>query len=135
MEATVRYIVEATSWMDWWTFAMQSLAFKSTNDGRLVRRLFLAGARCQLLVVKTASTPWVNVILKRRDAVLTTVKDCMSFESFMDLRNSTISINKCRTWILFAMSAYSFDEPKFTSFRKRKRKKKTISKTPKFTNA
>ena len=47
-----------------------------------------------------------------------------------------------KTWILFAMSAYSFDEPEFTSAQKKKKKKKkkkeekkekTISKTSKFT--
>ena len=26
MEAAIRSIIEATSWMDWWTFAMKSLA-------------------------------------------------------------------------------------------------------------
>ena len=50
----------------------------------------LAGAHCQLLVVKMASTLWANIILKRRDAVLAKVKDSMSFES-MDLRNSVLS--------------------------------------------
>ena len=40
-------------------------------------------ARCQLLVPKTASTLWANILVK--------VKDSMSFESFMDLRNSSIS--------------------------------------------
>ena len=70
---------------------MRSLALKSTDDGSLVRRLSLAGARCQLLVAKMASTLWTNVILKRKDAVLAKVKDSMSFEFFIDHRNSTIS--------------------------------------------
>ena len=56
MEAALLSIVEATSLMDWWTFAMQFLALKSTDDGRLVRRLSLTSARCQLLVAKTAPT-------------------------------------------------------------------------------
>ena len=43
-----------------------------------------------------------------------------------------------KTLILFAMSPYSFNEPKFTSAQKEKKKKekkkeKTIGKTPKFT--
>ena len=90
MEAALRSIVEATSWMDWWTYAMKSLSLKSTDDTRLLRRFSMATARCQLLVVKTASTLWANVILKRRDAVLAKVKDAMSFESYNDLRNSKI---------------------------------------------
>ena len=53
---------------------MKSSSLKSTDDARLVRCLSLAGARCHLLVVKTASTRWTNV-LKRRDAVLAKVKD------------------------------------------------------------
>ena len=70
MEAAARSIMEATFWMEWWIFAMRSLALKSTDDSCLVRRLSLASARCQLLVAKTASTLCANIILKRRDAVL-----------------------------------------------------------------
>ena len=70
MELALKSNVEATSWMDWWTFAMKSLLLKSAKDTRLVRRLSLDGARCQLLVAKTSSTLWANVILKRLDAVL-----------------------------------------------------------------
>ena len=88
LEAALRSIVEATSWMGWWTYAMKSLSLKSTNDTQLVRRLSLAGARCQLLVAKTASTLWANIILKCWDAVLAKVKDSMSF---MDLRNAKVS--------------------------------------------
>ena len=90
MEAALRSTVEATSWMDWWTFAMIFLALKPTDDARLVRRLLLAGARCQLLVAKTTSTLWANLMLKRRDVVLAKVKDAVSFESFMHLRSSKI---------------------------------------------
>ena len=91
MEAALCSIVEATSWMDWWTFAMRSLALKFTNDGRLVRCLTLAGTRCQLLIAKTASTLWANIILKMKDMVVAKVKDSVSFESFVDLRNYKIS--------------------------------------------
>ena len=68
MEATLRSIVEATSWMDWWTLSLKSMAFKSSSDARLVCRLSLAGARCQLLVAKMASTLWANLVLKQHDA-------------------------------------------------------------------
>ena len=94
MEAALQSIMEATMWMDWWTFAMKSLALKSTDDARLVHRWLLAGARCHLLVAKMASTLWANVILKQRDAVLAKVKDSVSFESFMDFRNSKISMGE-----------------------------------------
>ena len=44
--------------------------------------------------------------------------------------------NNHKTWILFAMSAYSFDELKFTSAQKKEEKKqKTISKNPKICSA
>ena len=75
MEAAARSIVEATSWRDWWTYAMRSLVLKSTDDGRLICSVSLAGARCQLLVVKTASIVRAKIILKRRDALLAKVKD------------------------------------------------------------
>ena len=91
MEAALKSIVEATSWMDWWTYAMKSLALKSTTDSLLVCHLSLAGTICQLLVAKTASTLWANIVLKRRDTVLAKVKDSFSFESFMDLQNAKLS--------------------------------------------
>ena len=75
MEAAMRSIVEATSWMDCWAFAMKSLAFKAMSDAGLVLRLNLAGSNCQLRVAKTASTLWANLVLKRCDVVLVKVKD------------------------------------------------------------
>ena len=88
MKAAMQSIVEATSWMDWWTFSLKSPVLQSSSDARLVRHLSLAGARCQLLVAKTASTPWANFVLKRRNVVLAKVKDPISF---MDLRNARLS--------------------------------------------
>ena len=73
------------------TFAAKSMALRSSGDTRMLKCLFVAGARCQLLVAKTASSIWANLILKRRDAVLTKVKDSISFESFMDLPDSPLS--------------------------------------------
>ena len=91
MEAAMWSIVEATSWMDWWRFAMKSLALKYSSDACLIRRLSLAGARCQFLVAKTASTLWANLVLKKCDTVLAKVKDSISFESLMNLRNVRLS--------------------------------------------
>ena len=70
---------------------MKSLSLKSYSDARLVRHISLAGARCQLLVAKTASMLWANLVLKWRDSVLTKVKDSICFESFMDLCNAKLS--------------------------------------------
>ena len=74
-EAALRSIVEGMSWMHWWTSVMKSLSPKSTNEARLVCCLSLAGARCQLLVVKMALNLWANFVLKRHDVVLAKVKD------------------------------------------------------------
>ena len=41
MEAALHSIVEATPWMDWWTFALWPLVLKSTDDGRVVVCLWL----------------------------------------------------------------------------------------------
>ena len=84
-------IVKATSWMDRWSFALKSLALRSSGDSHLLRRLILAGGGCQLLVAKTTSTLWANIVLKRRNAILTKVKDSVSFESLMDLLNAQLS--------------------------------------------
>ena len=46
-------------------------------------------SRCQLLVVKTASTRWTNLLMCH-DPVLSKVKDNISFESYMSLRNSPL---------------------------------------------
>ena len=40
-----------------------------------VKRLCIAGTRCQLFVLKTVSTVWANLTLKRWDAVLVKMKD------------------------------------------------------------
>ena len=90
MEASLRSVVKATSWMDWWTHAMKFLSLKSAVDTCLVHRLSLAGVRRQLLA-KTALTLWANVVLKRRGTVLAKAKDSVSFESFMNLCNANIS--------------------------------------------
>ena len=91
MEVALRFIVETTSWMDWWTYAVKSLALQSSTDTRLVCRLSLAGARCQLLLAKTTSTVWANLVLKRFDSVLAKVNDSISFESFMNLHSARLS--------------------------------------------
>ena len=91
MEAAMQSIAEATSWMDWWTFTIKSLALQSSSDTCLISYLSLAGTRYQLLVAKTALTPSANLVLKRRDTVLAKVKDSISFESFMDFSNARLS--------------------------------------------
>ena len=64
MEAALKSTVEATSWMDWWTFGMKSLLLNFSKDTRLVHRLSLADVRYQLLVAKTALTLWTYVVLE-----------------------------------------------------------------------
>ena len=32
LEAALKSIVEAASWMDWWTYGMKTLALKSTTE-------------------------------------------------------------------------------------------------------
>ena len=70
---------------------MKSLALQSSSDTRLVHRLSLAGARCQLLVAKKASTLWANLVLKSSDTVLAKVKDSYLLRVFMDLCNAWLS--------------------------------------------
>ena len=82
--------LEATSWMDWWTFVARSMTLSSSGDHHKVKRLIVARASCQLLVAKTASTMWANLLLMRHDTVLAKVKDNVSFEFFMNLRNSPL---------------------------------------------
>ena len=61
-----------------------------------VKAAFFAGARCQLLVVKTVSTMCANLVLKQWDAVLTKVKDSISLESFMGpVLKFRLGLQKC----------------------------------------
>ena len=91
VEAAMRSIVEATSWMDWWMFSMKFLAHKSYGGACLIRCLSLAGTRCQILLPKTDSTLWASRLLNGHNAVLVKVKYSISFESFMDLDNDRLS--------------------------------------------
>ena len=70
MEAALSSVVEAISWLDWWTYAMKSFSLKSIDDTSLP----LAVVKCQLIAI-TALTLWASVVLKRRVAVLAKVKD------------------------------------------------------------
>ena len=45
-EATLRSVVEVTSWMDWWTYAMKPLSLTSTDDARLVLGWCLLPTSC-----------------------------------------------------------------------------------------
>ena len=84
----------------------------------MLKQLFVASARCQLFVAKTAPTAWVNLVLKQWDAVLTKIKDSILFEPFMDLRNFPCrgppSFSQGRLWRrslknLFMYSQFSFN--------------------------
>ena len=90
LEAAACTVIEATLWMDWWTFVAESMTLQGSDDSKMLKRLFVTGTRWQLLVAKTTSTLWANLILKHRDTVLAKVKNNISFESFMDFRNSPL---------------------------------------------
>ena len=79
------------SWMDWSTFATKSMDLSGLEDSHRIHYLFVAGVCCQIQVAETASTFWDNFLLKHHDAILGKIKDDISFESFMDLRNSLFS--------------------------------------------
>ena len=51
-------LLEVTPWIDWWFCADESLAICDKLDSAKVKHFFVVGARCQILVVKTASTIW-----------------------------------------------------------------------------
>ena len=49
LEATARTIMEATSWMDWWTYSAKSLALSDSSEVKKVKHHFVASTHCQLL--------------------------------------------------------------------------------------
>ena len=81
LDAAVCSVIEATSWMIWWTFATRSMPLSSSCDHHKVKRFFVAGSKCQLLVAETALTIWANLIRKCHDAVHAKVKDNISESS------------------------------------------------------
>ena len=78
LEPTTRTIIEAVSWMDWWTYSDKFHALHGLFESKKLKHLFVAGARCQLLVAKMASTMWANH-LKCHDAVLGKLQDNLFF--------------------------------------------------------
>ena len=89
LEATVRTLLEVTSWRNWWFYIAKSLC--DTSEKAKVQHLLVVSARMQLLVAKTASTIWANSTLKWCDAMLGKVKDNISFELFIELCNGLLS--------------------------------------------
>ena len=45
LEAASRYVVEATSCMDRWKFAVKSMVFHLSENTRMLKHLFVGGAR------------------------------------------------------------------------------------------
>ena len=74
LKAAVRSIVEDSTWMDWWTFIAKSTALQSSQEVLLLKRPFVTGSRCYLLLAKTASTVWANLVLKSWDTVLAVLR-------------------------------------------------------------
>ena len=64
LEAAVRTIVEATSWMGWWTYSAKSLTLMDSLEAMNVKHLFVPGTFWQLLVTQMASTVWADHLLK-----------------------------------------------------------------------
>ena len=59
--------------MDWWIFAFMSF-MKCSKEKYKVILLFLAGARTQMMMAKTASVMWANAVFKCRDRLLSKIK-------------------------------------------------------------
>ena len=57
------------------------------------------------------------------------------FLSIAESKFKVVYVNNTKIWILFAMSAYSFDEPKFTSAREKRKEKENKQNTKILQNA
>ena len=69
-------------------FATKFLALCNKFNMSKVKRLFVSGCKCQLLVAKTVSTIGANSLLKQCDAALGKLKDNISFEFAMEIGNA-----------------------------------------------
>ena len=69
LKVAVCTITEETSWMDWWMFATKSMVLSHSRDLQKVKHLLVMSTHCQLLVAKTASTVWTNLLLKCSNTV------------------------------------------------------------------
>ena len=77
LKAATRAVIEVMSWMDWWTCSSKSMALSDSSNLKKIKHLFVAGTYCQLLVAKTASAIWVNLLLKCHNAMLENLKGNM----------------------------------------------------------
>ena len=77
MEAVGHSIVEATSWMDWWTFTMKSLALQSSGDSPLINVMSChLGYKLRTRHVRKLSV-WWNILshIKTRTYFIIFIKD------------------------------------------------------------
>ena len=77
--------------MYWWTYFAKFLALQGSCEACKLKLLFVAGTSCQLLITKMVLTMWGNLLLKLWDIILGKLRDKVSFNSFMELRNASLS--------------------------------------------
>ena len=70
VEAALKLLLEAGSWMGWWLIAVHTIVIANSPDEWKCHLLFLAGTRTIKIFSERVSVLWVSSILKRQDDVL-----------------------------------------------------------------
>lgn len=78
MELTAVAAFQTVSWIDLWSLVVAKIASSSSGsrnseEGATFRRLMLSGGRPISYLAHRTTNLWANLVLKRRDAVLTQV--------------------------------------------------------------
>ena len=90
LEACASSISSVTSWLDHWLTAFGRSALDPEHDEASIRRLLASGAKALRFQASQVSSLWVNLRLKRRDAVLGDLASGCTPEDIAALRNGLL---------------------------------------------
>ena len=94
LESTAMAAFQAVSWLDLWSLTISKVAAGSGSsaleDDASFRRLCQSGGRAISYLAHQTANLWANLVLRRRDAVLTRVTKGAGREAALGLRNGPI---------------------------------------------
>ena len=95
LESTAMATLQAVSWLDRWSLAVSQIASSASanlppQEQATLRRLMLSGGKTVSFLAHQSANLWANLVLKRRDAVLSRITRVVGAESALQLRNGPL---------------------------------------------
>ena len=95
LESTAMAALQAVSWLDRWSLAVSKMAASALGvadspEKAIFGRLMLSGGRTVSFLSHQIANLWGNLVLKRRDAVLSRLNKFIDTESHLELRNGPL---------------------------------------------